>query len=346
MSVRHVSLAVTYNGATDITKDIEADLVSFSYNDNEAGTKDDISITLRDTDQKWSGEWYPTHGDSISAAIIVDGQRLQCGTFAIDEITVSGPPRTVDISASSAPRRATGTSSKGSAPKGGAINEKRTKYFENSTLEDIAKNVCDSCGLKLKYLPKSKPFFKWAQQRDETGYAFVKRIAWSRGFGVKTTPSTLIILEHKSVDSGEYMPSPEPIDLSVNDVMTWSFASTTAQQVQTVEVRYYDPKARKTYVEKATDDSVTSGIVMRISGDVDSKESAQELAKAHLRTANVKSATGSITIPGRVDLVAGVAIQIHGFAAFDGKYTAKKVGHQVSGGYVCTVELEKAIEKF
>lgn len=339
MSVRNVTLAVTYNAVEDISTDVLVDLIQFSYTDNEAGTKDDIAIVLNDDGMKWSYSWFPTKGDSISAAIIADGQRLQCGTFAIDEITAAGPPRTVAIKASSAPRRATKTTSKGNAPQGGAITEKRTRLFEQSNLYDIAKQICDECGITLQYLPSAKPEFRHSGQMDESGYAFIKRLAESRGFGVKTTPTSLIILAHKSVDKAEYTGNQTQISLNVTDLLSWSFVSSAAQTVQTVEVRWYDASKRKTYSHSATAKDVDNGITLRISEPVDSQEAAKALAESKLRSSNVKEKTGSITLPGRTDLVAGITIEMHGVGVYDGVYKVGKVTHTVSGGYVCTADL-------
>lgn len=346
MTVRNVSLAITYNAVSDISTDVLIDLISFSYTDNEAGTKDDIAITLNDDGRKWSEAWFPTKGDSISAAIIADGQRLQCGTFAIDEITAAGPPRTVSIKASSAPRRATKTTSKGTSPQGGAITEKRTRLFEKANLYDIARQICDECGISLQYLPSAKPEFRHSGQRDESGYAFIKRLAESRGFGVKTTPTSLIILERKSVDKAEYTGNQTQITLNVTDLLSWSFVSSAAQTVQTVEVRWYDAANRKTYTHTSTDADVDNGITLRISEPVDSPEAAEALANSKLRSANVKEKTGSISLPGRTDLVAGVTVEIHGVGVYDGVYKVEKVTHSLTGGYVCTADLASVKTKY
>lgn len=346
MAVRRAQLAITYNAVEDISTDVDVDLISFTYTDNEAGTKDDINITLNDSGMKWSYSWFPTKGDSLSAAIILDGQRLQCGTFAIDEITASGPPRVVAIKASSAPRRATKTTSKGSSPQGGAITEKRTRLFEQANLHDIARQICDECGISLQYLPSSKPEFRHSGQMDESGYAFIKRLAESRGFGVKTTPTSLIILEHKSVDSGEYTGNPAQITLNATDLLSWSFTSSAAQTVQKVVVRWYDAANRKTYTHTAEDTEVDNGITLRISEPVDSPEAAKALAQAKLRSSNVKEKTGSISLPGRTDLVAGITIDLHGVGVYDGVYKVEKVTHTLSGGYVCSADLVTVKTKY
>lgn len=338
MSVRKPDLLVTYNSATDITKEIRSDLLSFTYNDNEAGKKDDISIDLKDDHGRWHGDWLPTKGDSISCAIVLDGERLQCGTFAIDDISCSGFPNVCSIAASSAPRRQTSTSSKGNAPKGGAINEKRTRNFASLTLRELAQKVCDECGLKLQYLPEKEFVFPHSSQQNESGYTFINRLSWSRGCGLKCTPDRMTIIPYRSVDSGDITTK---IDLSVADVTSWSFSSQAATVIQKVTVSYYDPKKRQTITVTETDKEIDNGAHKRINRQCGDVAEARDLAKSYLRTANVAEVEGSITLPGRLDIVAGVVINLSGFGAFSGSYTVDKCTHSIGSGYTLNCTLKK-----
>lgn len=341
-SVRKVELAVTYNDVTNITKEINADLLSFQYNDNESGEKDDISIQLKDNHGRWRGEWLPTKGDSISCAIILDGQRLQCGTFAIDEISCSGFPNVCDIKASSAPRRQTKTASKGDAPKGGAINEKRTRNFESMTLKQLASKVASECGLTLQYLPANEYTFPHSSQQNESGYTFIKRLAGSRGCGLKCTPSKLIIMEQKRVDSGEYVPAHPRVELNIKELTSWNFTTQAATIVQSVTVAYYDPKKRKTITVTEVDKSVDNGVKLRVNTQCGDEAEARDLARSKLRLRNAAEVEGAITLPGRLDIVAGVVVHLTGIGSFDGDYTVDKCSHSVTGGYEVSCSLKKS----
>lgn len=336
-------LLIKYNGAVDLSQDVSPDLISFTYTDNAAGVKDDVRLSLRDTARKWGGDWLPVKGDALECSIEFCGGRLDCGSFVIDSMTASAPPHVVEISASSAPRRTSKTGSKGSAPTGGAINEPRFRNFERSNLYELARKIANEAGLKLKYVPESRPEFAHSTQDNETGYTFIKRLAEARGFGVKATPEQLIIMEHKSVDAP---PPAQIVDIDEREVISWSMATEAAQAVGAVVVSFYDPQKRKTYTHKEADPDVEGGPVLRLNVQAGSIDEARKLAAARLRQRNAKSAGGSLTFAGRVDLVAGIVLNLHGFGAFDGQYKVVRASHTLGAGYVTAVEVEKVITKY
>lgn len=336
-------LLIKYNGAVDLSQDVSPDLISFTYTDNAAGVKDDVRLSLRDTARKWGGDWLPVKGDALECSIEFCGRRLDCGSFVIDTITASAPPHVVAISASSAPRRTSKTGSKGSAPTGGAINEPRFRNFERSNLYDLARKIADEAGLTLKYLPESRPEFAHSTQDNETGYAFIRRLAEARGFGVKTTPDALIIMEHKKIDAAE---PAQIVDICENDVASWSMTTEAAQAVSAVIVSFYDPKTRKTYKFEQKDDDIEGGTTLRLNANAGSVDEARKIAAAKLRARNAKSAGGNLTFAGRVDLVAGIVLNLIGFGAFDGHYKVVRATHTLGGGYVTGVDVEKVITKY
>ena len=63
-SVMHTDAVVTFDGV-DISKDINTDLLSLSYTDNEEDEADDLQIKLQDRAKKWLGRWL---NDTLTAA--------------------------------------------------------------------------------------------------------------------------------------------------------------------------------------------------------------------------------------------------------------------------------------
>ena len=55
---RKASITVSYNG-TDITADISADLISFTYIDKASSESDELEIVMHDREGKWMGVFYP-----------------------------------------------------------------------------------------------------------------------------------------------------------------------------------------------------------------------------------------------------------------------------------------------
>lgn len=134
-TVPEILLSVTYLGK-NISRDISANLLSFSYTDNVKDKADEIEIELDDTDGKWRNEWAVKKKDTISAAIGYEGNMLNCGEFEVDEKEMDGPPFRYKIRAV-----ATGVSNK--------MRTKNSKAHEGKTLKQIAQSICDAHGLTL-----------------------------------------------------------------------------------------------------------------------------------------------------------------------------------------------------
>ncbi len=49
----------------DVTQDVAADLLAWSYSDHETGQADEISLTLKDPEGKWAQSWRPDGGETI-----------------------------------------------------------------------------------------------------------------------------------------------------------------------------------------------------------------------------------------------------------------------------------------
>ncbi|EED3192849.1 late control D family protein, partial [Salmonella enterica subsp. enterica] len=114
----------------DITADMQPDILSISYTDNEDGQVDDIAITLKNDDGKWSGDWSPEKGDFIRLVFKPFNQiALECGSFQVDGITSSGPPSVVEVSAVSVPVAA------------GVRRDLKSNAWEKTTLRDIATSI-------------------------------------------------------------------------------------------------------------------------------------------------------------------------------------------------------------
>lgn len=112
MNARRAEIRLFLDGA-DVTADINRDLLSMTYTDNEEDKADDLQLSLADREWIWLGNWLnnATAGKSaeVSAVIIQKnwesaGDRvLDCGTFEVDTVEEPGPPAKVNIKAGSIP---------------------------------------------------------------------------------------------------------------------------------------------------------------------------------------------------------------------------------------------------
>lgn len=128
-------IEVIYEGV-NITADITSRLLSLTYTDKIAGEVDEVQIALENTDDLWISEWLPEMGDLIDVRIGYPGNLLDCGTFAVDDITASAPPSTVTLKAIAASRKST-------------LRTKVSNAYESLTLRQIAQGIADKQGLTL-----------------------------------------------------------------------------------------------------------------------------------------------------------------------------------------------------
>ncbi len=343
MPIKTTEISVKYNSTIDITKNIVDSLISLTYTDNANGKKDDLQIQLENSSGKWIDEWLPVKGDTLTATIGINGgDAVTIGTFSIDEIAASKPPSVVNIKATSVSCRTQKSQSKGTANLSGEIAVKKTRNYTEAGLYNLALRIANECHLTLKYMSQNKPTFYHSSQQNESGAAFISRLCESRNLVCKITPKDMIILDATS--GGNTINSqPETIELSENELISWSLKTTAQEQVRSVEVKFYDPEQRKMISYKETAKDTFTGRDVVINQSVKSVDEARQLAQAKLAERGNRGTTGSLVLVGRPDIVAGTYIRIKDLGAFSGKYFIDSANHAItsSGGYVLTLNVSK-----
>lgn len=330
MKARRTVVKLLYDG-TDITQDVAHDLVSFTYNDNESGEADDITVKVKNDHGLWSGDWFPGKGDTLKATIIDEAGSLYCGTFKIDDLTYSGSPRTFDIKAVSIPLDET-------------IRRKaQSKIWEDAKLSGIVNEIGAAAGLEVIYDVQSDPTYDRLAQREESDLKFLERIAKEEGFSVKVTDEKLVVFDPKTY---EEKPPITSIELGKDDVLSFNFKSQAFDLYKSCTACYYDPEKEEEIEETFEAPDVQEGMEYRIVKRVGSLGEAKRKAKAKLRELNKHEVTGEITVRGITDLVAGVTLDIKGFGRYDGKYIIEKAGHNVANGYTVALTIRRVLEGY
>ena len=174
MNARRTVIRLTFEGV-DISADINRNLLSMTYTDNEEDKTDDLQLSLDDREGVWLGNWLNTpsasKGAEISAVIVQknwesDGKDrvLDCGVFEIDTVDGSGPPAKATIKAGSIPYSST------------IRTQKKTKAWENYTLSGIANEIAGTNGLTCMFESASNPFYPRKEQMQESDITFLQRL--------------------------------------------------------------------------------------------------------------------------------------------------------------------------
>lgn len=333
--VRHTRLSLKYDGE-DISRDLEPFLLSFSCQDNGMDQADDLEISLQDREGLWHSDWFPEKGAEVTASIQAfnfrePGEKLEypCGTYTIDEVEFSGPPWKMSLRCTS------------SAITKSLRKEKKTRAWENISLEAIAKQIAGEHDLGLVFEAPGVDYNR-QDQRKESDLDFLSRIGKFAGVKVKVAERKLILYAGKSFDSQDPSITYRPGDLG-----SWKIKTQAHDVYQACKVDYWDPekKEKYTYTYKP-EDPPSSGQTLQVNKRVESRAAAEEVAKAELRKKNEKELTGSLDLMGDPRLFAGNTIRLEDFGVFSGKYFVETVRHEYSKGegYTCSADIRLTLD--
>lgn len=326
----------------DVTEDVMADALSFTYDDKETNEADEITLTLKDPTGKWAGTWKPDGGESIRAWIIPGTTpkytQLYCGLFYVDSMSVAGNPRTCELKAVSIPLNK-------------PIRKKiKNRAWEKATLKYIAGAICEEAGIGLLFDSEYNPSFDRQDQKGESDLKFLSRLCEDAGLSIKMTNMQIVIFSQESYEKKKPV---KTLTLGKSNIKSWSFECAQSEQYKSVTVTYRNPNLKKkgsaagyttdvgievpgnpavisyTYTDKTVGED---GQEYTLKKRASTEDEAKRLAKAKLRALNRRHITGSISLMGDVDLVAGVVIKCAGFGSFDGNFIVEQASHKVDGG--------------
>lgn len=312
---RRASIDVDYEHV-NITDDIKGSVKTLSYTDVASGESDKLSLSLQDRERKWMGSWAPRKGDHISANMAFsdwekenDNWGIYCGSFEVDDISMSGMPPECTIGAVSIPRST-------------AFNEEeRTKNWEEVTVKEIAEEIASRAGISLFYEAEEIPI-KSMEQDKQTDCKFLYAVCEKFGLAMKVFAERIVIF-----DEAVYEEAAPSIDIKFEEFASYAYKSTLEGTYTGAKISYSDPGTGEDHI-------VTVGggsRIKEINEEADSAEDAQKKAIAALNNANKKDTTFSGTVKAKRGLIASKCISISGFGAPDGVYYLDKVVTKVSG---------------
>lgn len=230
---RRAAIQIEYEHV-DISEDIEGMISTYSYTDVASGESDAVSITIEDREKKWLGGWAPKKGDRVSTNMLFynwlrEGHNwgTYCGSFQVDDVSMSGPPAVCTIGAVSIPRKE-------------AFNEEeRTKNWESVTIREIASEIAARAGIALYYEADDIPI-KTLEQDKQTDCKFLYSVCEKYGLAMKVFGEKIIIF-----DEARYESAAPVLTLQYEDCIRYTYNSTMAGTYTGAKVRYSDPGSSK-----------------------------------------------------------------------------------------------------
>lgn len=373
METLRTSLSVIYE-EHDISSDVAADLLSCTFTDAADDEADEISVTLMDPDGKWAGSWSPERGASVSVAFDTESRgSLKTGKMTVDTLKTSGQPRIFELRAVSVPLAGTirrtlknrnfeKLSLKEIASQ--IAGEAGLSLFWDSQINpqydridqrresDLAflKRLCDDEGLTVKVTEESLVIFDQASYEKK---APVKNLCQGLSPVLSWSFEAQQSERYRAVtvrwrDIRRKTRSPAPAQKSAPAVAKAS----DDQSINMYGSNYTDggPAKKGATVQKAeyveatfTDDTVDeSGQIYVMKKRCSSYAEAERLARAKLRELNLRQISGSISLIGDPELIAGQVVGLSGFGAMDGSFLIERSVHSMTAqGYTTSLEMRK-----
>jgi uncharacterized protein len=323
---------VVYEGK-DITADIFKYMLSLSYTDKVEGESDELEIQLEDTQDLWKGAWYPTKGDTLKVSIGYEGSAtVDCGTFEIDEIELSGPPDTVSIRALAAGIKK-------------AVRSKNSKAYEGQTLKQIAEAIASKHGFSVTGTIQNIKFTR-ITQNQEHDLSFLKRLSAEYGHAFSVRDKQLVFTVIYDLEKGKPV-----LEIDRTDLLSYSIKDKTSQTYRTAVVKYHNPTNKQVVEYKTTGHENAGGSYEPETADdeliihtkAEDLNQAEAKAKAALWRANSKQQEGNLSMQGNPIVLAGNNIELTGLGILSGKYHIMESRHTLdkSSGYLTDIQVKR-----
>lgn len=258
---------------------------------------------------------------------------LDCGTFEIDSVDLSGPPLKTTLKSTSIPYTST------------LRMMKKSRNWEKISLKAITQQIANEAGLKMLYESSDNPEYDKKEQVQQSDIRFLQDLCHAEGKALKVTKLSIVVFDKQEYDG---KPVVKTITYGSSDIISFRMATKLTDAAYTsCHVSYTNTDKKQTIEYTYTPDStVGTGQVLEVNERVANTQEAMRLAKKRLREKNAQEFTASFKMVGDVQLVAGIVVQLRGFQEFDKKYRVKSAKHSLTGGYTTDIELVQILEGY
>ncbi|MEC5291966.1 late control protein D [Aurantimonas sp. C2-6-R+9] len=320
-----------YRGV-DITGDLDPMTTSVRYTDKLHGEADEIEVTVQDKDGRWRGPWCPEPSDTMELWYGWKGAPgTYAGRFELDEpeVQIGRGGDTMTMRGIAAPITA-------------SLRTERTADYEDMTVEAIAKKVANRAGLTVKGA-FNKTKWRRKTQRRMRDLEFLVQLGEDTDHYVSVRGTEIQFWPVDQVDG-----APVAATFTVNhpDVVSFTGRFETQGTNSKAESRYFHDEDKRLIKAEISDDRVKTGDILKIVERTEDEAQAALLAKGRLHQTNRNRRSGSLTLVGRPDLVAGSVIALGAdFGKWAGRYVADSSDHSLTRGpYPTVLTLKEARE--
>jgi len=308
----------------DITALINDRVLLLRTTDKTGMESDDFELKLDDRDSALA---LPARGALLEVFLGYAGQELtRLGRYTVDQIDLSGPASTLEIRGKAADMRGTGKTI-------------RSGSWENVPLQQIVRDIAARNGWQPQ-CPVTTVIPR-VDQRDESDFNFLTRIAIQYGCTAKIADGALLVLPRQAGKSASGK-ALGVVGIGLRDVRRWKFHLQDRGTVKAVKTRHQDPATgQQSSVEAQNQDTPEDVSAVFTERHIyPNRSAAEQAAKARLEAFKRSTATVYLEMAGRTDLFAERMLDVQGFKeGLDGEYLIDTVTQTfTASGWDTTVQ--------
>lgn len=293
-------------------------LISATIVDNAEDQADTCDLEFDDLDNAVE---IPAAGAKMSLRFgYRPGGAVKMGLFEIEKPTIKGGSggQFVSLSGRSADMRKD-------------VKEPVDEHFDSKTAGDIVRELAGRHGYQAKVSESLEGVaIPYIARVNQSTADFLSRLARRVGGQFTIKDGKFMLLERGIL---------APVTVYRNECASWSFSIEPRPTHGKTEAGWYDRAENKTSFETA--ETGLEGPSKRLRTVYGSKAEAKAAAKGEAGRQAAKTGSGSITMAGRTDILAGSMINAAGFRPeAAGLWYVKTVRHAYAEAYTVTIDLE------
>jgi uncharacterized protein involved in type VI secretion and phage assembly len=244
---------------------------------------------------------------------------------------------------------------------------RRVAAYQQMTVSDVVKKVAQQAGMQVGQIDPTTAVHKQFSQGNLTDWAFLKKLAADVGAGIAVVDGKLEFRRPNKSETAPATATPATDDALVlelgRNVLRLRAVVTSAEQVPTVEVRGWDPTAKRAVVSKAPAKTVAADIgakptelagmfnaqpLVATDAPYISQSEVDDAAKALAEQVASGFAELDVMLRGNAKVRAGTAVTLNGTGKpFEGKYTVSASRHvfDPETGYTTRVTVSGAQDR-
>ncbi len=307
----------------DVTAKIQDRLLRLCITDAAGVKSDTAEISLDDRDAALE---IPRKGAKLEIWLgYIETGVFLMGIYVVDEVELSGPPRTMLIRAKAADMLQT-------------LKSPKTRPWDKVTLGNIVKKIASEHGYQPQVDPSLAGIsFEHVDQTEESDMHFLTRLAKQYDAVAKPANGYLVLVPKGSSKSagGQDLPV---VPLALSDLTSWNVTLADRGKYKTVKVYYHDWKTgKRTEIKVGTEDPA---YVLRHT--YPNADQAKAAGSAKLQGFFRGEAKASFCFPGNPLVAAEIKLVVAGVRdGVDGEWIVRSVTHELSNsGYSSRVEAE------